>query len=157
MSVLIVVVVLGAAAVILSGKAGSIVHRAEGLVGSAAGPPVEPEQEVEDSIGQAAGASVYAVTAKAIEATYQPGGSGEYMAICIDPQSAGNNDLSGTVSVADLGGWDCVLINDLSALIGTSFSGGANWTSLSDLEPYLAADSVTRQFADATGGTFDPA
>ena len=97
------------------------------------------------------------MTAKAIEATYQPGGSGEYMAICIDPQSAGNNDLSGTVSVADLGGWDCVLINDLSALIGTSFSGGANWTSLSDLEPYLAADSVTRQFADATGGTFDPA
>ena len=48
MSVLIVAVVLGAAAVIFSGKAGSIVHRAEVLVGSAAGPAVEPEREVEE-------------------------------------------------------------------------------------------------------------
>jgi len=109
MSVLIVVVVLGATAAIFSGKAGSIVHSAEVLVGSAAGPAVEPEREV--------------------EATYQPGGGGEYMAICTDPRGAGSYDLSG----------------------------GANWTSLSDLEPYLAADSVTRQFAEATGGTFVPA
>jgi hypothetical protein len=45
----------------------------------------------------------------------------------------------------------------LSALMGTAAAGGANWTSIADLEPYLAADAVTRQFADATGGTFVPA
>jgi len=51
--------------------------------------------------------------------------------------------------MADLGGWDCILVNGLTAILGASLNGGADWTFLSDIEPYLAADSVTRQFADA--------
>lgn len=35
--------------------------------------------------------------------------------------------------------------------------GGVGWTSIVGLEPYLAAGSVTRQFADATNGMFVPA
>lgn len=155
-SVLIVVAVLGAGAVILNGKGGSVVRRVESLVNHAGSPAIEPEQQVEDSINQAAGASVYSVTAKAIVAMYQPGDGGDYMAICMDPQGA-VNDASGVVSMAQVGGWDCVLVNDLSAAIGAAASGGANWTSISDLEPYLAADAVTRQFANTTGGTFVPA
>lgn len=50
LSILIVVVVRGAIAVIANGKAGGIGHRVEGPVGSAVGPAVGPEQEVEDSI-----------------------------------------------------------------------------------------------------------
>ena len=78
------------------------------------------------------------------------------MAICIDPEST-KDDVSGVVSVANVGGWDCLVVNDLTAILGASLSGRADRTSLSDIEPYLAADSVTRQFADATGGTFVPA
>ena len=78
------------------------------------------------------------------------------MAICMDPQGM-DNDASGVVSMAQIGGWDCVLVNYLSAVMGAAASGGAHWTSIADLEPYLAADVVTRQFADATGGTFVPA
>lgn len=65
--------VLGAAAVVLSGKAGDVIHRVKGLAVGAAGPAIEPEQEVEDSINRTAGASACTVTAKAIEAMYQPG------------------------------------------------------------------------------------
>ena len=57
--------------------------------------------------------------------------------------------MSGQVSMADLGGWDCILVNGLTAILGASLNGGADWTFLSDIEPYLAADSVTRQFANA--------
>lgn len=46
------------------------------------------------------------------------------------------------------------LTNYLNAV---AMVGGAGWTSVADLEPYLAAGSVTRQFADAAGGTFVPA
>jgi hypothetical protein len=154
--ILIVVVVLGVAAVILDGKGGSVVQRAESLAHHVTGPAIEPEQEVEGSINQAPGASVYTVTPKSIVAMYQPGDGGDYMAVCMDPQGM-DNDASGVVSMAEIGGWDCMLVNDLSALMGAAASGGADWTSIADLEPYLAADSVTRQFADATGGTFVPA
>jgi hypothetical protein len=153
--ILIVVVVLGVAAVILDGKGGSVVQRAEGLV-HLGGPAIEPEQQVEDSINQAPGASVYTAAPKSIVAMYQPGDGGDYMAVCMDPQGM-DNGASGVVSMAEIGGWDCVLVNDLSALMGAAAAGGANWTSIADLEPYLAADSVTRQFAAATGGTFVPA
>lgn len=78
------------------------------------------------------------------------------MAICMDSQGTGNNDTSGVISMAEIGGWDCVLVNDLSALMGAATSGGANWTSITDLEPYFAAAN-TRQFADATDGTYVPA
>jgi hypothetical protein len=156
MSILIVALVLGAGAVILNERGGSVVHRVEGLVHHVDAPATEPEQQVEDSIDQAAGASVYSVTAKGIVAMYQPGDGGDYMAICMDPQGV-DNDASGVVSMAEIGGWDCVLVNYMSAVIGAAASGGADWTSIADLEPYLAADAVTRQFADATGGTFVPA
>jgi hypothetical protein len=156
MSILIVVLILGVGAVILNGKSGRVVHRVEGLVRHADAPAIEPEQQVEDTINQAAGASVDTVTAKGIVALYQPGNGGYYMAICMDPQGV-DNDASGVVSMAQIGGWDCVLVNYMSAVIGARASGGADWTSIADLEPYLAADAVTRQFAEVTGGTFIPA
>jgi hypothetical protein len=156
MSILIVALVLGVGAVILNGKGGNVVRRVERLVHHVDAPASEPEQQVEDSIKQAAGAAVYSVTAKGIVAMYQPGDGGDYMAICMDPQGM-DNDASSVVSIADIGGWDCVLVNYMSAVMGAAASGGADWTSIAYLEPYLAADTEIRQFADATGGTFVPA
>jgi hypothetical protein len=109
--ILIVVVVLGVAAVILNGKGGSVIQRAEGLV-HLGGHAIKPEQEVEDLISQAPGASVYTAAPKSIVAMYQPGDGSDYIAVCMDPQGT-DNDASGVVSMAEIGGWDCMLVNDL--------------------------------------------
>jgi len=146
-------------ALVLAGMTGALPHKIASLVGVSSGSTLEPEQQVEAAINLAQGASVYSATATSITAMYQPAdGSSSlgYMALCVDPQGEAD-DLTGVISQADLGGWRCVLLNWETAIMGAAFSGGANWDSLSDMEPYLAADSVTRQFADATGGTFIPA
>lgn len=97
LAVLTVVVVLGAGAVLFSGKGGEVILRAEDLAGISHAPAIEPEQEVESSIDHAAGASVYNVSANAVTAMYQPGDGGSYMAICIDPENT-KDDVSGVVS-----------------------------------------------------------
>jgi hypothetical protein len=146
-------------ALVLAGMTGALPHKIASFVGSSSGSALEPEQQVEAAIDQAQGASVYSATATSITAMYQPADDSSsigYMALCFDTQGETDN-LTGVISEADLGGWRCVLLNEEAAIMGAAFSGGANWNSLSDVEPYLAADSVTREFADATGGTFIPA
>jgi hypothetical protein len=88
LSILVAVLVLGAVAVMLGGKGGSVIHRVEDLAGRGDAPGIEPEQEVEDSVNQAAGASVYTATAKGIVAMYQPSDGGDNMTICVDPRES---------------------------------------------------------------------
>ena len=150
---------LGVVALVLAGMTGALPHKIASLVGSSSGSTLEPEQQVEAAIDKAQGASVYSATATSITAMYQPGDSSSslgYMAVCGDPQGE-TDDITGVVSEADLGGWRCILLNWETAIFGAGFSGGVNWASLSDVEPYLAANSVTREFAEATGGTYIPA
>lgn len=152
-SVLIVLAVLAVADTILNGKFGDVTNGVANLVRHATGPSTESAIQVADSINEVPGTMVTSDSPKTIVAMYQPGDGGSYMVACVNPQGT-NGSLSGVLSYADIGGWDCILVNEMSAIIGSAFSGVTDWSSLSDLAPYLAPGSVIRGFAAAAGGTF---